>query len=97
MIVYSVFLLTFHRHYDSKPSSLVPNSIRKQRCSALLRDTAYTVFLWGGDLVCDSAGTLDLNLRMESVKCYIWNIALYGAESGTLGKLDQKYNKSFEK
>jgi hypothetical protein len=36
---------------------------------------------------------LDLNLRK---KRYIWSIALYGAETWTLRKLDQKYLESFE-
>jgi hypothetical protein len=31
---------------------------------------------------------LDLNLRQKLVKCYIWSIALYGAETWTLRKLD---------
>jgi hypothetical protein len=30
------------------------------------------------------------------VKCYIWSIAFYGAETWTLRKLDQKYLESFE-
>jgi hypothetical protein len=30
------------------------------------------------------------------VTCYIWSIALYGAETWTLWKLDQKYLESFE-
>jgi hypothetical protein len=30
-------------------------------------------------------GTLDLELRKKLVKCYIWSIALYGAETGTVG------------
>jgi len=34
---------------------------------------------------------LDLNLRKKLVKCYIWSIALYGAETCTLWKADQKY------
>jgi hypothetical protein len=29
------------------------------------------------------------------VKCYIWSIALYGAETWTLRKVDQKYLESF--
>jgi hypothetical protein len=37
---------------------------------------------------------LDLNLRKKLVKCYIWNTALYGAESWTLQKVDQKYLES---
>jgi hypothetical protein len=40
--------------------------------------------------------TLDLNLRKKLVKCYIWGIALYGAETWTLRKVDQKYLKCFE-
>jgi hypothetical protein len=39
---------------------------------------------------------LDLNLRMKLVKCYIWSIALHGAETWTLRKVDQKYLESFE-
>jgi hypothetical protein len=39
---------------------------------------------------------LDLNLRKKLVKCYIWNIALYGAETWTLRKVDQKYLESFK-
>ena len=30
---------------------------------------------------------LDLNLRKKLVKCYIWSIALYGAETWTLWKV----------
>jgi len=30
------------------------------------------------------------------VKCYIWGIALYGAETGTLRAVDQKHLESFE-
>jgi hypothetical protein len=39
---------------------------------------------------------LGLNLRKKPVKCYIWSIALYGAETWTLWKVDQKYLESFE-
>jgi hypothetical protein len=39
---------------------------------------------------------LDLNVRRKLVKCYIWSIALYGAEKWTLRKVDQKYKESFE-
>jgi hypothetical protein len=34
---------------------------------------------------------LDLNLRKKLVKCYIWSIVLYGAETWTLRKVDQRY------
>jgi hypothetical protein len=42
------------------------------------------------------ASKLDLNLRKKLVKCYIWGIALYGAETWTLRKVDQKYLECFE-
>jgi hypothetical protein len=38
----------------------------------------------------------DLNLSKKLVKCYIWSIALYGAETWTLRKVDHKYLESFE-
>jgi hypothetical protein len=40
--------------------------------------------------------TLDLKLRKKLVKCYIWSIALYGAETWTLRAVDQKHWESFE-
>ena len=40
--------------------------------------------------------TLDLKLRKTPVKCYIWSIALYGAEIWTLRAIDQKHVESFE-
>jgi hypothetical protein len=40
--------------------------------------------------------TLDLELRKKLVKCYIWSIALYGAETWTLRAVDQKHLGSFE-
>jgi hypothetical protein len=39
---------------------------------------------------------LDLNLRKKLVECYIWSLALYGGETLTLRKVDQKYLESFE-
>ena len=33
-------------------------------------------------------GTLDLELRKELVKCYVWSIASYGAETWTLRAMD---------
>jgi hypothetical protein len=40
--------------------------------------------------------TLDLELRKKLVKCYIWSIALYGAETWTLWAVDRKQLESFE-
>jgi hypothetical protein len=39
---------------------------------------------------------LDLNLRNNPVKCYIWSTALYGAGTWTLRKVDRKYLERFE-
>jgi hypothetical protein len=39
---------------------------------------------------------LESELRKKLVKCYIWSIALYDAETWTLRKLHQKYLASFE-
>ena len=40
--------------------------------------------------------TLDLNLRKKLVKCYIWSIALYGAETWTLRAVDKKHLEFLE-
>jgi hypothetical protein len=39
---------------------------------------------------------MELELRKELVKCYIWNKALYGAEFWKLRSVDQKHLESFE-
>ena len=40
--------------------------------------------------------TLDLELRKKLVKCYIWSIALYCAETGMLRAVDQEHLEGFE-
>jgi hypothetical protein len=42
------------------------------------------------------ARKLDLNLRHKLIKYYIWSVALYGAETSTLQKVDQKYLESLK-
>ena len=39
---------------------------------------------------------LDLNLAKKLVKFYMWSIALCGAETRILHKIDQKYIENFE-
>ena len=39
---------------------------------------------------------LELNLRKKLIRCYIWSMAFYGAETWTLRAADQKYLESFE-
>jgi hypothetical protein len=41
-------------------------------------------------------GKMDLELRKKVVKCYIWSIALHGAETGIVCGVDQKQLESFE-
>jgi len=36
---------------------------------------------------------MDRQLRKKLVKCYIWDIALYGVETWPLRKVDHKYLK----
>jgi hypothetical protein len=38
---------------------------------------------------------MDLELRKKLVKCYIWSIALYGAETWMLRAVYQKHLESF--
>jgi hypothetical protein len=40
--------------------------------------------------------TFVLELRKKLTRCYIWSIALYGAETWTLRAVDQKHLESFE-
>jgi len=40
--------------------------------------------------------TMDLELRKKLVKCYVWSIRLYDAETWTLRAMDQKNLESFE-
>jgi hypothetical protein len=39
--------------------------------------------------------TLDFELRTKLVKCYIWSMALYGAETWTIRAVDQKHLEGF--
>jgi hypothetical protein len=39
---------------------------------------------------------LELHLRKQLVKCCVWGIPLYVAETRTLRQLDQKYLEGFE-
>jgi hypothetical protein len=39
---------------------------------------------------------MELEMRKKPVKCYIWSIALHGAEIWTLRAVHQEYLESFE-
>jgi hypothetical protein len=41
-------------------------------------------------------GKMDLELVKKPVKCYIWCVALYGAEIGTVWGVDQKQLESLK-
>jgi hypothetical protein len=40
---------------------------------------------------------MDLEMRKKLAKYYIWSIALYGAATGTVWRVDQRKLESFEK
>jgi hypothetical protein len=44
-----------------------------------------------------STRKLDLNFRVQVVKCYIWSIAVYGAEIWERRKINHKSLRNFEK
>ena len=56
----------------------------------------HSVFMWGMAKAAFNkkktlfTSKLDLNLRKKLVKCYIWSMTLYGAETWTLLAADQK-------
>jgi hypothetical protein len=39
---------------------------------------------------------IDLELRKKLVKCYVWSIALYNAETWMIRGVDQKHLESFD-
>ena len=39
---------------------------------------------------------MELNLRKKLLKCCLWSVALFSAETLTLRKVDWKYPESFE-
>ena len=41
-------------------------------------------------------GKLHLKLKKKLVKCYVWSVALYGAETWTLRKKERNYLEAFE-
>jgi hypothetical protein len=60
-------------------------SLRRTECKYTVHTYTYIVLF----------SQLDLNVRKKLVKCCIWCIALHGAETWTLRKVDQKYTESF--
>ena len=72
----------------------------RTECQALFKDfiiflasTAKAAFNKNKNLF---TSKLDLNMRKKLVKCYVWSIALYGAETWTLRATDQKRLESFK-
>ena len=41
-------------------------------------------------------GSLEKELRKRLVKCFVWNVAFYGAETWTLQQNEQKRLEAFE-
>jgi hypothetical protein len=71
---------------------------RNDENSKFIRDAKNLRFLKGRVQQEDAFFTrkLGLNLWKKLVKCNIWSIALYGAETWTLRNVDQKYLERFE-
>jgi hypothetical protein len=68
---------------DARCAREIKASIAMAKAAAFNKKTLFT-------------SKLDLELRKKLVKCYIWSIALYGEETWTLRKLEQKYLESLE-
>jgi hypothetical protein len=77
----------------------------KYLCSILTNDGRCTCLIKSRITVAKAAlnkkrapftSTLDLKLRKKLVKCYIWSVAFYGAETWTLRAVDQRHLESSE-
>jgi hypothetical protein len=64
--------------YCNYLGSMITNDVRCTREIKSRIDMAKAAFNKNRTLF---TSKLDLNLRMKLVKCYIWSIALYGAET----------------
>ena len=81
------------------------NAVFKYLCSMLTNDGQCTCEIKSWIAMTQAAfdkkrplftSILDLKLRKKLVKCYIWSIALYGAENWMIRAVDQKHLESFE-
>ena len=68
---------------DGRCTCEIKSRIAKAKCAFNKKGVLFT-------------GTLDLELRKKLVKCYIWSIALCGAETWTHGTVNQKHLERFE-
>jgi hypothetical protein len=73
--------------------SMIPDVVR-HKCEIKSRIAMEKVAFNKKKARCTSK--LDVDLRNKPVKCYIWSIALCGAETGTVRKVDLKYMESSE-
>ena len=68
---------------------------RQERCG-FHSDLVDKNFIFWMQQILSHYTSLDLELRKTLVKCCIWSIALYGAETWTLRAVDQKQLESIE-
>ena len=61
-----------------------------------LRLLSYSISKQLYTFICTDTKPTDFLLYLYIIKCYIWGMALYGAETWTLPAADQKYLESFE-
>jgi hypothetical protein len=93
MLLYSVSTKLV-LYYKEKYLGSVLTNIGKCTCEIKCRIAmAKAAFNMKGNLF---TSTLDLVLRKKLVKCYIWSIALYGAETWTLRAVDHKHLEKYE-
>jgi hypothetical protein len=71
---------------------IIPPTNSKERENTvhyLAQDNSIMGFIWRSLLYTETVYAI-------GVKCYIWNVVLYGDETWTHGKVDQKHLESFE-
>jgi hypothetical protein len=92
------------KNYD-RPKTTIECGIFKYFGSILTNDGRFTCEIKCTIVMAKAAfnkkrtlftSTLELEFRKKLVKCYIWSIALYGAETWTLQAVDRKHLESFE-
>jgi hypothetical protein len=75
VIVYSTYDICISHRFERL------NSLQKKVCMSCYLSFPYGVFNDVNSLYYGPIMSLDLELRKKLVKCYIWSIALYGAET----------------
>jgi hypothetical protein len=80
-----------------------PSPVQVVKDKKHLENVEYFIYLFSlktHDAICmvhmKKTSKVNLNLSNKSVKCYIQSVALYGADTWRLRRVDQRYLESFE-